>query len=628
MPQAAWTEHEALIVMAKIRKMIKDVNRLSRALQEKWECFAPAPDSTPDHPKTVPCTNYVNRHGPLFRGAIPSFPMLLRFGFHQCLRYADGTGGCNGRLSLSGAFNRYIEESSRFSCRDEGKCRPSEGNGTWTGFNAGLAMLADMLELIYTDPVFPGGTPIFGQAAEFPEGRSLKDTGKSRADLWAFAALVGAHEGLQASNFACDNGNSIYNVMPVVPCKMTFDTPLRFFSGRKDSLEDTRPAWTCSSFCTEDLGESTTWIQNPECKVETGAVMPCRLDQRCQHEQCKGCDMCQPSQDGMHRPRVYESMQKESFPSTWFNGSMISDFFAKDFGFSKRETVAIMGAHSYGTVHGEVSGGFRYDWTHKQTDQLNNMYYRLISLMPSKHFERFQSMGHRLKDVMVTGGVNGSMARTFAYLHEDGKEQGGGHFQWFHGYERCPVCADGLLVDRHLSKWGPDFGKWEIRPSPCCELCRKATKAVRTGNTRNSGGIWTYDIEGLDDEEKKLFSEARCLQNTSVHETFLTVDFALHRKINVEVPSGRPLNCGIGRRDCPVNDLKDINDELPMHEIVEQYATEPSLWANEFMRALEKLLANGATEPLIDSFDFGNVICSEVGGYLSCQKAPTKGAST
>ena len=62
--------------------------------------------------------------------------------------------------------------------------------------NAGLELTADMLEEIYTNKDFP--------KSALPLTVSLADSGKSRADLWSFAAAVGVEWGIQRNNLACD----------------------------------------------------------------------------------------------------------------------------------------------------------------------------------------------------------------------------------------------------------------------------------------------------------------------------------------------------------------------------------------------------------------------------------------
>ena len=44
-----------------------------------------------------------------------SAPKVLRLTFHDCLKYDDGTGGCDGCLNWSGMGIRYMLVSVRLS---------------------------------------------------------------------------------------------------------------------------------------------------------------------------------------------------------------------------------------------------------------------------------------------------------------------------------------------------------------------------------------------------------------------------------------------------------------------------------------------------------------------------------
>ena len=50
---------------------------------------------------------------------------------------------------------------------------------------------------IYTNTTWPPGAPFLT--------KSLKSNGKSRADLWAFAALVALERSIERANYACDH---------------------------------------------------------------------------------------------------------------------------------------------------------------------------------------------------------------------------------------------------------------------------------------------------------------------------------------------------------------------------------------------------------------------------------------
>ena len=79
------------------------------------------------------------------RTMMPNSPVakVLRLGFHDCIKYQDGTGGCDGCLNWEGVF---------FKFKGGGKFKfPNVGETN----NNGLGFTVELLEGIYTDPNFP-----------------------------------------------------------------------------------------------------------------------------------------------------------------------------------------------------------------------------------------------------------------------------------------------------------------------------------------------------------------------------------------------------------------------------------------------------------------------------------------
>ena len=120
--------------------------------------------------------------------SMPSENKILRLVFHDCVRYTDGTGGCDGCLNWSGvgayAPNPNFEE-------DFYAFPPVNSTD-----NNGLGDMVEALELIYTTVDWP-----FQEASL---AGSLQQLGKSRADLWQFAGLVALERALERANRACD----------------------------------------------------------------------------------------------------------------------------------------------------------------------------------------------------------------------------------------------------------------------------------------------------------------------------------------------------------------------------------------------------------------------------------------
>lgn len=612
-PSTDWTDEEALIIMAKVRSLVANAGMWRGEWQDQFECYAEHPNNTWDDYKFVPCSYYcdepLNPEGcawgrdadgapaPYYcpRGIEPqeNMAMLVRFGFHTCQPNKDGTGGCNGCLNMEKAFLRLMPWNPVGKKVTVDSRPPSPA-----GHNANLVLLGDLFERIFTDADWPPYAPKLD--------RSPKDSGKSRADLWAFAASVGVYHGFQRANNACDEGTNIYSddLMPSgFPCKVTLDKPLRLSTGRQDCESPT--LWKCWKSC---------YKQGPDWSNTCSKM----------RMKCGGCPECprveKVTNDGTemtYRPRAFENTRDEDSPDDWFNGSMTADYFSRTFGMSPRESIVLMGSHSLGSFHGEVSGGFRYSWTHKETQYLNNIYYRILAAMPGKHYEAEKSDKVLMPKPIMVGREQNKLTRTGYKLHSGKERKGGGHYQWFHQYERCVTCQDGVNIDRHATLW-KDKETGENLGNKCCDLCAKATDVSGYAYNDGTGGKYHYDIEGLTWSEKKDFTDLGCLRNLSVHEVMLTVDFSLMWGVDVDPVYGTPSGCtGLFSPEwiqCPRNDVVNNDDGMTMADIVEEYADNQDKWANDFVDAWHKMLANvDAADTLKPSFEFDDITCTEGG---------------
>ena len=141
-------------------------------------------------------------------------------------RYSDGTGGCDGCLNWKGVGFRHKGGPGGFKWPNVGETN-----------NNGLKWTVEVLEAIYTDEDFP---------VNFAPGLSisLKDSGKSRADLWAFASIVAVEYGIETNNKVCD-GNLKDNPttfqcnedLGEPNCKVNLPRSFKFVTGRKDCIE-------------------------------------------------------------------------------------------------------------------------------------------------------------------------------------------------------------------------------------------------------------------------------------------------------------------------------------------------------------------------------------------------------
>ena len=99
----------------------------------------------------------------------------------------------------------------------------------------------------------------------------------------------------------------------------------------------------------------------------------------------------------------YKTDRPEKHPNQNGNGDSTLDFFNEEFGFSGRETIAIMGAHTLGRMHVRVSL-LKYFWTTRQAHLFNNMYYKN---MVKKHEWFLESQKQPLKQEVPDQKIEG-----------------------------------------------------------------------------------------------------------------------------------------------------------------------------------------------------------------------------
>ena len=334
-PGVPWTEEESLIVKAKLWSIMgTGPKRAEEYLRNHKERESELHEFVTMVRRDQPEWKWPEWPEPATR---PNAPKFIRLGFHQCLKNSDGSGGCNGCLNNHGMYllknisfqyliyvNLGMGLANRHNCSKPADIKSSDHrrdlpNGLKTD-NAGLEMTADMLEEIFTNKDFP-------QDVE-PLKVSLAESGKSRADLWSFASLVGVEWGIERNNLACEG------------------------KANADSRE-----W----------GDCPHYMEGePDCRVEWPWSEPLKF--------YTGRSDCQAG-TGL---RAYETTREESHPNPVGTGQDTVDFFKKDFGLTARESAALLlGAHSIGEFNFEVSQ-FRYDWTKHQKKLMNNQLFKYV----------------------------------------------------------------------------------------------------------------------------------------------------------------------------------------------------------------------------------------------------------
>ena len=109
-----------------------------------------------------------------------------------------------------------------------------EMNLYFVGDNNHLGVVVRYLEVIYTTLDYPKAAPALNV--------SLRDSGKSRADLWAFAAHVALERTIERANWGCEYDFNLRKQQTLLESrekcdiKLTSHFPARFMSGRTDCV--------------------------------------------------------------------------------------------------------------------------------------------------------------------------------------------------------------------------------------------------------------------------------------------------------------------------------------------------------------------------------------------------------
>ena len=459
-------------------------------------------------------------------------PKAVRLAFHDCLKYADGTGGCDGCLNWEGVD--IVHNTTRYA-----KNLPNVD----TTDNNGLGDVVRTLERVYREPNFPYGQPKLGQ--------SLFASGKSRADLWSFAAIVGVEYGMEMNNIACNDmfderifGDSCIHDNGT-ECQIKPERPFMFQYGRAD--------------CTD------------------------------------------------HDPTdTYKTSKPEHHPNPVANGRSTVEFFRDDFRFNGRETVAIFGAHTFGQPHITTSL-FPYSWTSRALNLFNNDYYKVITGQPRWFIDDPQCN--------KVGDAFGNKPQTRWLAHTRKMTHRGGPIFWIHQNHVCPSLHSveftlSLSEQQCVDEAGPGM---TCRADPTAESSSPRT-ANQTDGDLNNGCERFRLIRGRDEIalncEMGLYREFE-VTNGVIHGCPGLDNFNASMASDKQASVWSSFPGVKGRQEplCPRQRLAEPAGSTPLHEIMDEYANNQTAWINDFIPTMEKMMRNGYTN-LAEAPDFhSNVHC-------------------
>ena len=366
----------------------------------------------------------------------------------------------------------------------------------------------------------------------------MYNPGKSRADLWSLAAIVAVEWGIETNNMKCEDATSspgeCHHLQGEAGCQVLLERNIPFRSGRADCLsEDT--------------------------------------------------------------DRPYIAPKEEVHADSMGDGRQTLDFFQENFGFNGQETVAIMGAHTFGrlNVHNSL---FRYVWTSRGTQFFNNDYYKMI-------------------------------------VDET---------RWFYNDNECTKVGD-AYNNKPVRRWTTHFRSdtanrgpvhW-ISESYVCPNCVQETDHTCCQNVPQ-GLFCTPDAQNLTDKTPNQFNHAWENCETfkfisGIDEMALTCEMGLYFDFqnNNGFPTGCPgfetfdgqhgvwseVNGKKGDPECPLQSLARPADDHSTSWYIKEYAANQDRWLADFVNVFDKMMTNGYGE--LEEEQLGDILCSR-GSVSQC----------
>ena len=354
-----WTEEEVDIVREKVEEMLD---------QDNYKGFhIPHPQCSDTRVGAFVCNGDVfkmvyydptksqmgNMNAIGMRG--PKTSRVIQLGFHDCLKYADGTdagavNGCDGCINWKGMgfeFNEtwFVGNPDNQSFVNHFTQSYPKRNVT---DNNGLAGSVIALEMIYTNASWPHTARTLNV--------SLQESGKSRADLWAFAANIALEIEIVRANYACDVDIERQQVTILEgreKCDIKLHRPIKFQYGRKD------------------------------CIPEEGKDAP------------------------------YKTSRHENHDNPWGHGDNVIANFKKDFDMPAEQTIALMAAHGIQSrIHNKIMAT-KYTWI--GTPYLSNMFFRQLAEKPMYDYDPDVD-GFEVLNIGLLGDKEGKPVDNYGYV--------------------------------------------------------------------------------------------------------------------------------------------------------------------------------------------------------------------
>ena len=450
---------------------------------------------------------------------------LLRLAFHDCVLYKDGSGGCDGCLN-------YHKINPGLGIKD--KCHHCEQVNE--GNNAMLARTVGFLEVLYTTVDFP--------STALSLNVSLKASGKSRADLWAFAGMVALELTIERANWACEHDFNIRQQQTLLEgrekCDIKLTKPVKFQYGRVD---------------------------------------------------------CMPT----YQDRPYITEKEEDHPMSFGSAETVLRYMKKVFGMGAREFIALSAIHSSGPA-GAKTLGTKYVWF--GSTYLGNMYHKYIVNRPiyhnkdggGIHFGMNKDRGYYSTSV---GDVNG---KPIAYQgwrvscqEQWNTTEGGPCLFRPTGRTQPDAPGDQGVYDCTRKGWNKitEDGLPKLRDETPLDIenCKDMNVTFNKNWVQIGGQPLTHSSN---------------YGNAWNNQFALPYEIGLYKQFDITGPSHRPTGCpGIKNLNYKQGEFsvqtkanrcgknKYAPEGVPIYQIVEELADDQDVWAESFFDGWKIMQSNG-----------------------------------
>ena len=493
-PGGSWTPEEISITRQKILQMLSPVEEVINANYDDW-----------NDEKSI---------------AKLSENSFIRLGFHDCLRYEDGSGGCDGCLSWKNMGSR-----------------PNSPHADRTD-NNDLSKTLFWLEQLYTrtDWPFTYSGPNFSE--------TLKNTGKSRADLWAFASWVALERSVERANHACDHDYLNRQQIPLLEGRDKCDIKLhqvhKFRYGRKD---------------------------------------------------------CFPTDPDL----PYKAAQHELHPMMHGTGTEAVQFMKEEFGMPAHEFVALMAVHS-GAAHSDVGIKTQYNWF--APNYLSNMYHKMLASRPTYQINSsIRGLGDDGRNMGVFGRGNATSQYFAAVAMANGEPYPMGATRWrvFCSYSEWTTPDKGPCLWRPMQHMNQQScfdgidknGKLRMKTTGICQGSFIDEKLAEHNRTQN------WEVWPDEELEKQWIGEFAMLFEYGLYKKFESSKPS-YRPVGCpglpdkweDMPYGgaKHLNWTKVER-CPLNDYAP--EGKPLYQIVEDTADDHDVFGQNLLAGFERMIQNG-----------------------------------